>query len=53
MNIELNFPPNSEGLVPGCIDADFCMQIGNTHLEALAEIYTIELDDIGRTSLNL
>ena len=24
MNIELNFPPNFEGLVLGCIDADFC-----------------------------
>ena len=24
MNIELNFAPNSEGLVLGCIDADFC-----------------------------
>ena len=24
MNNELNFPPNSEGLVLGCIDADFC-----------------------------
>ena len=23
MNNELNFPPNSEGLVLGCIDADF------------------------------
>ena len=23
MNDELNFPPNSEGLVLGCIDADF------------------------------
>ena len=23
-NIELNFPPNFEGLVLGCIDADFC-----------------------------
>ena len=26
MNIELNFPPNFEGLVLGCIDADF-MQV--------------------------
>ena len=24
MNIELNFPPNFERLVLGCIDADFC-----------------------------
>ena len=24
MNIELNFPLNFEGLVLGCIDADFC-----------------------------
>ena len=24
VNIELNFPPNFEGLVLGCIDADFC-----------------------------
>ena len=24
MNIELNFPPYVEGLVLGCIDADFC-----------------------------
>ena len=24
VNIELNFPPNVEGLVLGCIDADFC-----------------------------
>ena len=24
MNDELNFPPNFEGLVLGCIDADFC-----------------------------
>ena len=24
MNIELNFPPNCERLVLGCIDADFC-----------------------------
>ena len=24
MNSELNFPPNFEGLVLGCIDADFC-----------------------------
>ena len=24
MNNELNFPPNFEGLVLGCIDADFC-----------------------------
>ena len=24
MNIELNFPPNFEGLVLGCIDADVC-----------------------------
>ena len=24
MNIELNFPPSFEGLVLGCIDADFC-----------------------------
>merc|ERR1712182_110798 len=24
MNIELNFPPKFEGLVLGCIDADFC-----------------------------
>ena len=24
MNIELNFPTNFEGLVLGCIDADFC-----------------------------
>ena len=24
MNIELNFPANFEGLVLGCIDADFC-----------------------------
>ncbi len=27
MNNELNFPPNFEGLVLGCIDADFCKQI--------------------------
>ena len=24
VNSELNFPPNFEGLVLGCIDADFC-----------------------------
>ena len=24
VNAELNFPPNFEGLVLGCIDADFC-----------------------------
>ena len=24
VNTELNFPPNFEGLVLGCIDADFC-----------------------------
>ena len=24
VNIELNLPPNFEGLVLGCIDADFC-----------------------------
>ena len=24
VNIELNFPPNFEGLVLGCINADFC-----------------------------
>ena len=24
VNSELNFPPNFEGLVVGCIDADFC-----------------------------
>ena len=24
INNELNFPPNIEGLVLGCIDADFC-----------------------------
>ena len=24
VNRELNFPPNFEGLVLGCIDADFC-----------------------------
>ena len=24
MTNDLNFPPNSEGLVLGCIDADFC-----------------------------
>ena len=28
------------GLVPGSIEADFCKQIVNTHLKALAEIYT-------------
>ena len=27
MNIELNFPPNFEGLVLSCIDADFCKEI--------------------------
>ena len=27
MNIELNFPPNFEGLVLGCIDPDFCKYI--------------------------
>ena len=27
LNHELNFPPNFEGLVLGCIDADFCKQI--------------------------
>ena len=27
MNDELNFPPNFERLVLGCIDADFCKQI--------------------------
>ena len=27
MNNELNFPPNFEGLVLGCIDADFCKYI--------------------------
>ena len=27
MNNELNFPPNFERLVLGCIDADFCKEI--------------------------
>ena len=39
MNNELNFPPNFEGLVLGCIDADF-LQV-NTRWKALAEIYTM------------
>ena len=45
MNIELNFPPNFEGLVLGCIDADFCKQIlvgiSYTRWKALDEIYNI------------
>ena len=32
---------NFIGLVLGCIEADFCKQIGNTHLKPLAEISTI------------
>ena len=50
MNIELKFPPNFEGLVLGCIDADFCklILVGISYLlelaicwKALAEIYTM------------
>ena len=33
------FPPNFEGLVLGCIDADFCKK--NMRWKALAEIYTM------------
>ena len=32
MNNEMNFPPNFERLVLGCIDADFCKQILNGKL---------------------
>ena len=39
MNSELNFSQNFEGLVLGCIDADF-LQV-NTRWKALAEIYTM------------
>ena len=39
MNNELNFPQNFEGLVLGCIDADF-LQV-NTRLKALDKIYKI------------
>ena len=39
MNNELNFPPNFERLVLGCIDADF-LQV-NTCWKALDEIYNI------------
>ena len=39
MNNELTTPPNFEGLVLGCIDADF-LQV-NTRWKALAEIYTM------------
>ena len=39
MNNELNFPPNFERLVLGCIDADF-LQV-NTRWKALDEIYKI------------
>ena len=34
-------PPNFERLVLGCIDADFCKYILNTHSKALDEIYKI------------
>ena len=44
MNNELNFPPNFEGLVLGCIDADFCKKtlVGIAICwKALTEIYTM------------
>ena len=42
MNNELNFPPNFERLVLGCINADFCNQIlSNTHFAAFFETYKI------------
>ena len=41
MNNELNFSPNFEGLVLGCIDADFKILQVNTRWEALDEIYKI------------
>ena len=34
MNNELNFPPNFEGLILGCIDADFCKKIAKYSLES-------------------
>ena len=46
MNIELNFPPNLEGLVLGCIDADFCKEI----LVGISYLFEkkIEKKDMGR-----
>ena len=47
MNNELNFPPNFERLVLGCIDADFA-----TRWKALDEIYKIYMR-LHRSDLNI
>ena len=46
MNIELNFPPDFEGLVLGCIDADFCKYIVNTRSKYSRERSRRDLQDL-------
>ena len=49
---ELNFPPNFEGLVLGCIDAGFCKYILDTRWKAFDEIYKIYML-LHRSDLNI
>ena len=39
--LQLNFPPNFEGLVLGCIEAKVLQVLKNTRWKAVAEMYTM------------